>query len=316
MFWVANAWSDHTPSPTNVTLVGDLQTELGCPGDWQPDCLETGLVATDDEVWSATFALPAGEYEYKIALRQTWQENYGVHGQDGLNIPLRLEAPASVTFTYRHDSHTIRGAAPGVESGVDAASLVIRRPAWRDELLTRVQKDQEARFTAIAWDQEHGTDGVVDKASLSEAQREERTALWDSVRQIDEDNTAWLKEQVRQHGWPAYSDVGKEAGDAAWLLVQHADLDPAFQRRCLDLMSQLPRDEISLQSMAYLTDRVLIAEGKNQVYGTQLVQRAGEWVPATLDDPARVDELRADVGLPPLADYLEMHARFLRGEQP
>ena len=29
--------ADHTPLPGTVTLVGSLQSELGCPGDWQPD---------------------------------------------------------------------------------------------------------------------------------------------------------------------------------------------------------------------------------------------------------------------------------------
>jgi hypothetical protein len=31
------AAADHTPVPDTVTLVGSLQSELGCPGDWQPE---------------------------------------------------------------------------------------------------------------------------------------------------------------------------------------------------------------------------------------------------------------------------------------
>ncbi|WP_309124777.1 hypothetical protein, partial [Arthrobacter sp.] len=30
------ALADHSPSPQSVTLVGSLQSELGCAGDWQP----------------------------------------------------------------------------------------------------------------------------------------------------------------------------------------------------------------------------------------------------------------------------------------
>ena len=32
-----SALASHTPAPTAVTIAGSLQSELGCPGDWQPD---------------------------------------------------------------------------------------------------------------------------------------------------------------------------------------------------------------------------------------------------------------------------------------
>jgi hypothetical protein len=36
--------------PASATVVGDFQSELGCPGDWQPDCPVTQLTydANDD----------------------------------------------------------------------------------------------------------------------------------------------------------------------------------------------------------------------------------------------------------------------------
>jgi len=43
--------------------------------------------------------------------------------------------------------------------------------ALRDELLTRIEKDQQARFAGIAWAAEHGADGIVDEASLTEQER-------------------------------------------------------------------------------------------------------------------------------------------------
>src|SRR5207244_6160203 len=90
---------------------------------------------------------------------------------------------------------------------------------------------------------------------------------------IDADNTAWLKDVVRRHGWPGCSLVGAEAANAAWLLVQHADRDPAFQRECLSLMeAAVAAGDASPADLAYLTDRVLRAEGKPQRYGTQFTQ--------------------------------------------
>jgi glucan 1,4-alpha-glucosidase len=103
------ATASHTPNPSSVTIAGSLQSELGCPGDWQPDCATTHLTydATDD-VWQNTFSVPAGSYEYKAALNDSWNENYGLHAQpDGANIPLDLGADQSVKFYYDHKSHWI-----------------------------------------------------------------------------------------------------------------------------------------------------------------------------------------------------------------
>ena len=89
------------------------------------------------------------------------------------------------------------------------------------------------------------------------------------MHKFDGENTQWLKQIVEQRGWPTKSMVGSDGANAAWLLVQHADADIKFQRKCLDLMAALPKNEVSQTDFAYLTDRVLLAEGKNQLYGTQ-----------------------------------------------
>ena len=102
--------ADHTTDPTSVTIAGSLQSELGCSGDWQPDCATTHLAYdADDEVWQAVFDLPAGDYEYKAALNNSWDENYGPGGVPNSpdNIPLSLAAPASVKFYYDHKTHWI-----------------------------------------------------------------------------------------------------------------------------------------------------------------------------------------------------------------
>src|SRR5215207_7575577 len=103
------ARADDTRDPTTVTIAGSLQSELGCPGDWQPECSTTHLTfdATDG-VWQGTFTIPAGQWEYKAPVNDSWTENYGLGGvQDGPNIPLSLTAETAVKFFYSHDSHWI-----------------------------------------------------------------------------------------------------------------------------------------------------------------------------------------------------------------
>jgi len=98
-----------TPDPTSVTIVGSLQSELGCPGDWQPECATTHLAYdADDDVWQNSWEVPAGSYEYKAALNDSWAENYGANAQPGgANIPLTLDAVTTVKFFYDHKSHWV-----------------------------------------------------------------------------------------------------------------------------------------------------------------------------------------------------------------
>lgn len=103
------ASADHTPIPASVALVGSLQSELGCPGDWQPECATTELLPVEGQpgAFRATFDVPAGTFEYKVALNDSWAENYGAGGlQDGANIAL-VAPGAPVTFIYDHTTHVI-----------------------------------------------------------------------------------------------------------------------------------------------------------------------------------------------------------------
>lgn len=86
----------------SVTLVGTVQSVLGCEGDWQPECDATYLVFDEeDQLWQATFMLPAGEYEYKVAIDNAWDINYGVNAEaNGANIPLVLAEDTDVQFFF------------------------------------------------------------------------------------------------------------------------------------------------------------------------------------------------------------------------
>lgn len=123
---------------------------------------------------------------------------------------------------------------------------------------------------------------------------------------IDWDNTTWMIQVIEKHGWPGRAMVGRNGAQAAFLLVQHADRDPAFQRRCLDLLTEAyEKGDASADQVAYLTDRVLLAEGKPQVYGTQFETLNGKLQPRPIENETEVDQRRAAMGLEPLAVYAE-----------
>jgi hypothetical protein len=123
-------------------------------------------------------------------------------------------------------------------------------------------------------------------------------------RQIHERNDARIKQIVAELGWPGRTLVGADGAHAAWLLVQHADTDRLFQKRCLELMREaFETGEVAAQDLAYLTDRVRVAEGQPQMYGTQGLGLL------TPEDEARVDANRLALGLEPLRVFREKRRR-------
>lgn len=167
----------------------------------------------------------------------------------------------------------------------------------RDELVRRAALDQEARGALNKFI--NGAGSVIGNSP------HEREAIRELER-VDEQNTSWLLKVVSTIGWPTRSRVGDEAARAAWLLVQHADHDPVFQKTCLDQLRTLADDDVDQSLVAYLTDRVNLAHGLPQTYGTQVENHDGTWRPRTLEDPANVDQRRAAVGLSTLAEYLDI----------
>ena len=65
----------------------------------------------------------------------------------------------------------------------------------------------------------------------------EKTMHFD--RNLDIVHAEKLKEIVKAHGWPTIPLVGKKASRNAWLLVQHANHDLGFQKKCLARMEQM-----------------------------------------------------------------------------
>ncbi|HYE52119.1 MAG TPA: DUF6624 domain-containing protein [Azospirillaceae bacterium] len=131
-----------------------------------------------------------------------------------------------------------------------------------------------------------------------------RKAVGDVLDRTDAAATGLLKRVLAAHGWPGGPGWDGDARSTAWLLAQHADRDRPFQRQALDLLRKAADEGRAKPShYAYLHDRLAGADQGPQRYGTQGTCRDGAWAPDPLEDPARVDELRASVGLEPLAAY-------------
>lgn len=132
-----------------------------------------------------------------------------------------------------------------------------------------------------------------------------RRRLARRVLAVQEDNAARLAPLLDRHGWLTISDFGAAADRDAWRVVQHADHDLALQARVLVVLEGLAEvGETDPAHYAYLADRVAVARGEPQPFGTQgSCTGTGAWEPAPLLEPETVDDRRAAMGLPPLAEY-------------
>ncbi|MEV0584724.1 DUF6624 domain-containing protein [Nonomuraea sp. NPDC050310] len=159
-------------------------------------------------------------------------------------------------------------------------------PQLRAELLRLLDKDQKQR---------------TDTASPEQFDR------------VEKENTARLEQILDQYGWPGWKLVGKDGSSAAWALAQHADQRLDVQKRALALLkTAVEQGDASKGDLAYLTDRVRVAERKPQVYGTQ-IELGPDGAPRPqigLENEAEVDKRRAEAGLKPLKEY---YAEFKSG---
>lgn len=111
---------------------------------------------------------------------------------------------------------------------------------------------------------------LLRRKDLDQQRSKRNKADWALQREVDSLNQIWLDSVVQKKGWLTEPMVGVAGANAAWLIVQHADNNIAFQKSCLALMKKKIRiGEIPLSQYAYLYDRVEINSCHRQVYGTQ-----------------------------------------------
>jgi len=185
--------------------------------------------------------------------------------------------PGAAAWALEHPSDASQAQSEGKSAVLESAVL--------DQLRSRVEKDQSARRRWLA--------------------QQDNAELADAVGAIDSENVAWLRDLISTKGFPTAAQVGKEGVHLAWVLLQHADQDPKLQSDLLPtLEKRFLAGELPANDWARMTDRVLIAGGKPQRYGTQFDWFAGDFSLPEQSKLAEIDAARAKLGLMPLADYV------------
>lgn len=102
---------------------------------------------------------------------------------------------------------------------------------------------------------------------------------------------------IDQYGWLGKSQIGKEANQTLFLTIQHAP-DNSIRKKYFPLLeSSAQNGESDLGDMASMKDRMLVQEGKPQLYGTQSKMVEGKLELFPIEDQKKVNKRRKKVGL-------------------
>ena len=153
------------------------------------------------------------------------------------------------------------------------------------------------------------TDDQSDRLKMNDIKKKygmqspEMKALWQQIELKDSINLVKVKQIIDNYGWPGPEEVGKKGSKTIFLVIQHAD--SLTQVTNLPLMREaVKQKKAAPEHLALLEDRVLIKQGKPQIYGSQVKTNAAgknEFYPIL--DEKNVNARRASAGLEPLEKY-------------
>ncbi|HWS85358.1 MAG TPA: DUF6624 domain-containing protein [Pyrinomonadaceae bacterium] len=129
-----------------------------------------------------------------------------------------------------------------------------------------------------------------------------------AVKERDEATTKRLSEILDRHGFPGVEMVGVGGTRAFITMLVHSPSVELMRRALPHVERAARRGEIPPDDFAMLADDVLGHEGKSQLYGTNFRFDGDKLALQPTQDPARLDERRREIGLPPIAVYVQFIA--------
>ncbi|MTI39320.1 DUF6624 domain-containing protein [Fulvivirga lutimaris] len=109
---------------------------------------------------------------------------------------------------------------------------------------------------------------------------------------------------LEKYGWPTASSVTEYAAAGAALIINHTTYE--LRSKYFPLLEEaFNKGEAQPLRYAKMRDRLLVEEGREQLYGTQWKYEGETRFPHKIKDPQYVDKRRAAIGLEPLSIYLK-----------
>ncbi len=161
----------------------------------------------------------------------------------------------------------------------------VKFPLIREELLKMYEKDQYVRI--------HG-DFNQPSTSLGMAK-------------VDLKHQKRLVKILDIIKTPSIKNIGLDGAEVVWIIAQHAGFNLSLMKQVQELMEKCTSKDVKngyYRGIAYLTDRINVMEGNNQVYGTQFwASPNGVPEPYPIVDFENIDERRKKFGLESFNEY-------------
>jgi hypothetical protein len=122
------------------------------------------------------------------------------------------------------------------------------------------------------------------------------------VNYIDSCNQVQVKALIAKYGWLGKSVIGNY-NQVMFLVIQHADLET--QEKYFPLLKEsADKGESSKTDAAMMHDRILMRQGKKQIYGSQVVlNKTGGQEFYPIEDEKNVNLRRQKIGMQPIEEY-------------
>lgn len=105
---------------------------------------------------------------------------------------------------------------------------------------------------------------------------------------------------IEKCGMPTLAEVNQKQMNAIWLGLQHTK--KKYRKKYFPQVEKAVKNgDLSKQQYALMKDRILMEEGKPQLYGSQI--KNGKLY--KLESPENVNERRKEMGLEPIEEYLK-----------
>ncbi len=147
---------------------------------------------------------------------------------------------------------------------------------------------------------------MVDSAEkVNEKNSPRLDSLYKTIQSFDKKNLSRVTQLLDKFGWLGIDDVGRKGNQALFLVIQHSD--PSTRKKYLPQMRDATeRGKAASSELVLLEDRILLDEGKNQRYGSQVKfnSEKGTYELYPIDNESGVNLRRQEMGLAPLEDYL------------
>ncbi|WP_299095257.1 DUF6624 domain-containing protein [uncultured Winogradskyella sp.] len=130
--------------------------------------------------------------------------------------------------------------------------------------------------------------------------------LWAKQKIFDSINITKVTTIIDKYGWLGIDEVGENGNSAIFLVLQHSDLNTQLEYLPI-LEKATEKGKATISELAYFKDRVLLRQGKKQIYGTQYEwdDEKKEYYLASVIEPEKLNERRTSVGIPPIEEYYE-----------